>query len=228
MKKKEKNPYSKPDFYSQKAKEEGYLARSVYKLKEINEKFKLIKKGQNILDLGCAPGSWSQYISKIINPGIIVGIDIKDCHFSDENFIFIKGDFEKEDNKILIKEKIDNKKFDGIVSDMAPDTEGDDNIDRFRSSQLVENALEFCFDNLKKDGFFIAKIFQGGDEKEVMNKIKFFFKEAKWFKPKSCRQNSVEIYIVASGFNNKNIKENKEERDFLKELEENYTGEMSW
>lgn len=230
MKKKDNNPYSKPDFYSQKAKEEGYLARSVYKLKEINEKFHLIKKGQNILDLGCSPGSWSQYISKIIHPGIIIGIDLKECYFSSTNFIFIKGDFEKDENKILIREKINNKKFDGIVSDMAPDTEGDDNIDRFKSSQLVDTALNFCFDNLKKGGFFIAKIFQGGDEKEIMSKIKSLFKVAKWFKPKTCRANSVEIYIIGENFTPESLSNNtkEESKDIMKELEENYTGKMPW
>ncbi len=229
MKKKEKNPYSKPDFYTQKAKEEGYFARSVYKLKEINEKFKLIKSGQKILDLGCAPGSWSQYVSEIINNGTIVGIDIKDCFFSSPNFIFIKGDFEKEENKILIKKAINNKRFDGIISDMAPDTEGDESVDRFKSSELVNIAINFCLDNLKNEGFFIAKIFQGGDEKYVMKRIKNIFKEAKWFKPKSCRTNSVEIYIVASGFLGKeNIQTEENPSNLLKELEENYTGEMPW
>lgn len=229
MKKIKNNSYSKPDFYTQKAKKEGYLARSVYKLKEINEKFRLIKSGQNILDLGCTPGSWSQYVSEIVKNGKVVGIDIKECYFSKPNFIFIKGDFEKEEIKMLIKKVMSHKKFDGIISDMASNTEGDEFVDRFRSSELVNLAIDFCFENLKEDGFFITKIFQGGDEKKIMERIKLIFKNVKYFKPKSCRKNSVEIYIVASGFKgNGDISIEDQSFNLLKEIEEDYTGEMPW
>ncbi|HOV13471.1 MAG TPA: RlmE family RNA methyltransferase [Spirochaetota bacterium] len=216
------NIYEKPDFYSNKAKEDGYVARSVYKLKEINEKFKLIKKGQKILDLGCAPGSWAQYTSQNVDDkGFVVGIDYKEIKINLQNFFFIKGDFYDEQNQNKIKEY---SPFDGVISDMAPDTEGDKLTDCYRSSELVKEALSFANKYLKKGGFFVAKIFQGGDEKEVFDFVKKSFKEAKWFKPEACRKISYEIFIVGINFFNKIDFNNTNNKDLI----ENDTGLMPW
>ncbi len=147
--------YEKPDFYSKKAKKEGFFARSVYKLDEIQKKFKVFKKGQKILDLGCAPGSWSQYaLSQIGESGFLVGIDYKDIKVNAKNALFIKGNFFNETNQNKLKEYAP---FDGVISDMAPDTTGDKYTDNMESSHLVETALNFAFDYLKKGGFFAAK-----------------------------------------------------------------------
>ncbi len=212
--------YDKPDFYAIKAKQEGYVARSVYKLIEIQEKFQLIKKGQKIVDLGCAPGSWTQYVSQIVNEnGIIIGIDNKTIKVNPKNAIFINGDFSDNNNKDKISKYAP---FNGIISDMAPDTKGDNLSDCYSSSELVRNALDFSYKFLKKGGYFIAKIFQGGDEKEIMNEIKLAFRHSKWFKPKSCRKNSFEIYMIGIDFIKKPIiQENKFSFD-----ESN--GEMPW
>ena len=170
--------YDKPDYYSKKAVKEGYVARSVYKLIEIQEKFNLFKKGNKILDLGCAPGSWSQYVSSIIDKnGLVVGIDYKEIKVNPTNAVFIKGNFLKDQTKNKLKEYAP---FDGIISDMAPDTSGDKLTDCFASSNLVKDALKFSYEYLKKGGFFIAKIFQGGDEIEIMNEVKMASGDSKY------------------------------------------------
>jgi 23S rRNA (uridine2552-2'-O)-methyltransferase len=192
------NPYEKPDFYSKKAKEEGYAARSVYKLKEIQEKFRLIKRNDVILDLGCAPGSWSQYASHITgDKGMIIGVDIKEIKVDLPNARFISGNFLEEDIKSQLRSF---GPYDGIISDMAPDTAGDRLADCYNSSNLVRESLYFSYDYLKKNGFFIAKIFQGGEEKEIMNKMKIAFREVRWYKPQSSRKISFEIFIIGMGF----------------------------
>lgn len=213
--------YEKPDHYSKKAFKEGYTARSVYKLMEIQDKFQLFKKGNKILDLGCAPGSWSQYVSEIIDKkGHLIGIDYKEIKVNPDNAIFIKGNFLKDDSKNKLKEY---GPFDGIISDMAPDTGGDKLIDCYASSELVENALSFSYGYLKKGGFFIAKIFQGGNEKDIMNEVKLAFKTAKWFKPKSSRKNSVELFIIGIDFIKKPEINKKDEL-----TNDNYDGVMPW
>lgn len=213
--------YEKPDHYSKKAIKEGFVARSVYKLMEIQDKFNLFKKGYKILDLGCAPGSWAQYVSSIIDKnGLLVGIDYKEIKVNPLNAIFIKGNFLKDHTKDKLKEHVP---FDGIISDMAPDTVGDKLIDCYASSELVENALNFSYKYLKKGGFFIAKIFQGGNEKNIMNEVKLAFKTAKWFKPKSSRKNSVELFIIGIDFIKKPEIKNQNEV-----LNDNYDGVMPW
>lgn len=214
--------YEKPDHYSKKAMKEGYAARSVYKLMEIQDKFSLFKKGHKILDLGCAPGSWSQYASSLIGEkGLLIGIDFKEIKVNPANAVFIKGNFLKDHTKDKLKEYVP---FDGIISDMAPDTSGDKLIDCYSSSDLVEDALEFSYKYLKKGGFFIAKIFQGGNEKKIMDEVKMAFKTAKWFKPKSSRKKSVELFIIGIDFIEKpKIKYNNE----ISVLE-NSDGTMPW
>jgi 23S rRNA (uridine2552-2'-O)-methyltransferase len=192
------NPYEKPDFYSKKAKEEGYAARSVYKLMEIQEKFRLIRKNDVVLDLGCAPGSWTQYAAGISGEkGMVVGIDIKEIKVALPNAKFISGNFLDEMTRNELKEY---SPYDGIISDMAPDTVGDRLADCFNSSNLVRESLNFCYGFLKKKGYFIAKIFQGGEEKEIMNEMREAFTEVKWYKPKSSRKISFEIFIIGIGF----------------------------
>ncbi len=215
--------YKKPDYWAKKAKTDGYAARSIYKLDEIDKKFNLIKLGNNILDLGCAPGSWSQYISEKVGiNGRVVGIDYKMITVNPKNAVFIHGNFLREHNQDKIKEL---GKYDGIVSDMAPDTTGDKLTDCFGSSDLVETALDFAFIHLKIGGFFVAKIFQGGNELEIMSKLKETFETAKWFKPDSCRKKSFEIFMIASGYKGK-IKSNQTEYNTQEYDDE--SGVMPW
>ena len=214
------NPYEKPDFYSRKAKDEGYVARSIYKLKEINEKFKLIRKNQVILDLGCAPGSWSQYAAGITgDKGKIVGVDFKEIKIKLPNAKFIKGDFLEE----RIREELKMDIYDGIISDMAPDTVGDRLADCYNSSNLVRVSLDFAFEYLKSGGYFIAKIFQGGEEKEIIQVMKTAFNEVKWFKPQSTRKISFEIFLIGIGFTNKPVLKSTDEVKINEE-----SGDMPW
>lgn len=216
--------YHKDEFYTRKAREDGYFARSVYKLEEIDRKFHILKQNQKIVDLGCAPGSWSQYISKKVGPkGLVVGIDYKETRFSSPNMILVKGRFTTLDNKDKISS---HGPFDGVVSDMAPDTSGDRLTDCYKSSDLVTEALHFACDFLKEGGFFIAKIFQGGDEKELMKLLEKSFASCHWFKPKSTRKKSFEIFMIGTGFMGKQEEDDNNEGIDLSSYEE--SGQMPW
>jgi len=220
------NDYEKPDFYSKKAVKEGYVARSIFKLEELDAKFKLFKRGMKVLDLGSAPGSWSQYVSKKIGEkGLLVGIDYKDIKVSMINAEFIRGNFLEADIQMELSH---HAPFDAIISDMAPDTTGDNVTDCYKSSELVCSALRFSYDFLKKGGFFIAKIFQGGDEKEIMKEMQSAFTETRWFKPKSSRSISFEIFMLGAGFIKKPEIKNKESKDLDALNNSLLTGEMPW
>ena len=215
--------YKKADHYTKKAKAEGYEARSIYKLEEIQKKLKLIKPGQKILDLGCAPGSWSQYASKLVGPaGHIVGIDYKQITATLPNATFVYGNFLRDHNKEKIAEL---GPYDGIISDMAPDTSGDRLTDCYKSADLVREALDFAFTDLKKGGFFIAKIFQGGDEKKVMELMEKAFLKTRWLKPAASRDNSIEIFMIGIDFQSKPELEEKPFEEYFNDTPE---GEMPW
>ncbi|HBD92965.1 MAG: hypothetical protein A2015_01665 [Spirochaetes bacterium GWF1_31_7] len=217
------NDYENPDFYSRKAKDEGYFARSIYKLEEIDSRFSLIKKGMKIVDLGCAPGSWCQYLSNIVgDTGLVVGIDYKKILVTAPNIVIVHGNFLRDYNQAEI---MTHGPFNGIVSDMAPDTTGDRLTDCFNSSDLVKDALRFSYDHLKKSGFFVAKIFQGGDEKAIFDEMKMAFKTVKWFKPKSCRKISFETFIIGMDFTGK--PQLSEEAEDIMDVD-NYSGDMPW
>jgi len=183
------------DYYTQLAKKENYPARSVYKLKEIDEKFKIFKKGQKILDLGCAPGSWLKFASeKAGKDGLVVGIDLKKTEIEfPENTKTFQGDiFEKETIDFLSS----FGPYDILMSDMAPDTTGIKYADSVKSAALCEAALYLCQSLLVTGGVFITKIFQGPDFDNFAKQVLSEFGKRKIFKPKSCRKNSKEIYII--------------------------------
>ena len=183
------------DFYFQQAKREKYPARSVYKLKEINEKYKIIKKNFTVLDIGCSPGSWSQYILENIGKGKVVGIDIRDnVHIDDPRFRFLKGDL-LEINKSQFIDK--TNKFDLITSDAAPNTTGDKFSDSQKSLAIVERVFEIAKDTLKPHGSIVAKIFQGEDLKGFIQRVKKEYARILLFKPQSSRQESRELFIIA-------------------------------
>lgn len=220
------NKYEKPDYYSKLAFKEGYFARSVYKLKEIDEKFNLFKEGMSVLDLGCAPGSWSQYVSRVVgNKGKLVGIDYKKILMSAPNAFFVHGNFHKEENKEAIRE---HSPFDAIISDMAPDTTGDRLADCFQSSELVRTAIDFSYEYLNTGGFFIAKIFQGGEEREIVKTLKESFRSVNFFKPKTCRKKSFETFIVAVDYHTKPKTSDDSKNEYEKFLDENQSGVMPW
>jgi 23S rRNA (uridine2552-2'-O)-methyltransferase len=200
--------YRKPDTWTLRARREGYPARSVYKLKEIDEKFHLFKptalsngtRTAKVLDLGAAPGSWSLYVLRN-TASSLVAVDMVPLSrqfdrglFGDkERFSLIQADMTDVETKVLVKER---GPFTLILSDAAPATTGDRFIDSTRSDTLAETALEYATDVLAKGGHFVVKVFQGGDSDELLKKIKSAFDKGVGFKPKSCRSESVEMYFI--------------------------------
>ena len=193
------NSYEKPDFWSRKAFSEGYPARSVYKLQEIDEKFGFLKKNFKILDLGAAPGSWTTFLlRKMEGSGKVVSCDLNPLSKSvkGENLVFIQGDLlEKE-----IVEKIEAEgPFDLVVCDAAPLTTGNRVVDTARSAGLVKMAIWYAEIMLKQGGNFCVKIFQNGDQQAMLKKMREVFTQAKGFKPKACRSESFETFLIGLG-----------------------------
>lgn len=183
------------DFYFKKAKKENFLARSIYKLQEIDERYKIIKKKNNVLDLGCYPGSWLQYISKKVGrEGLVVGVDITplDNRIA-SNVSFLNAsvlDLNYEDLKNICPF------YNVVVSDMAPNTTGIKNVDAQKSVLLCEKALELADMLLPRGGSFVVKIFQGEGFPEYLEKVKGVFKQVRCFKPKGSKKQSREVYIL--------------------------------
>ena len=184
------------DTYVKQSKVDGYRARSAYKLIEIDEKFKIFKGGVSVIDIGAAPGSWSQYVAKTVKSGRLISIDLKAME-PIGNTIQIEGDFTEENIKDEIKKHI-NKKVDVIMSDMAVNTTGIKNIDSIQTGELCKEAMFFAKYLLIDKGYFISKIFMGGTFNEIVAEGKKFFKEVKVFKPKSSRKDSKESFIICS------------------------------
>ena len=182
------------DTYVRQSKVDGYRARSAYKLIEINEKFKIFKNGMCVVDIGAAPGSWSQYVSKILKNGKIISIDLKEM-INIKNTIQIKGDFTETFTQNKIRESL-SKKPDVIISDMAVNTTGIKNIDSIQTGELCKEAMIFAKDTINDKGFFVSKIFMGRTFNEIVALAKKNFKEVKVFKPKSSRKDSKESFII--------------------------------
>ena len=182
------------DTYVRQSKIEGYRARSAYKLIEIDEKFKVFKGGMFVLDIGAAPGSWSQYASRVVKSGKIISIDLKEIE-EIKKTIQIKGDFTEKNTQTLIKKYL-NKKLDVVMSDMAVNTTGIKNVDSIQTGELCMEAMIFSKDVISNNGFFISKIFMGSTFNEIVALAKKIFKDVKVFKPKSSRKDSKESFIV--------------------------------
>ena len=182
------------DTYVRKSKIDGYRARSAYKLIEIDEKFKIFKGGLTVIDIGAAPGSWSQYASKVVKNGKIISIDLKDME-PIPNIIQIKGDFTENKFQKIIKEQL-HASADVVMSDMAVNTTGIKDIDAIQTGELCKEAIVFSKEVIKKQGFFISKIFMGSTFNEIVALGKKNYKEVKVFKPKSSRKDSKESFII--------------------------------
>ena len=182
------------DTYVRQSKIDGYRARSAYKIKEIDEKFKIFKGGMSIIDIGAAPGSWSQYVSKVVKSGKIISIDLKKMENID-NTLQVQGDFTSTETQNLIKDYL-KKKPDVIMSDMAVNTTGIKNIDSIQTGELCKEAMIFSKDVISEKGFFISKIFMGSTFNEIVALGKKIFTEVKVFKPLSSRKESKESFIV--------------------------------
>jgi len=205
--------YKKPDYWQQKARKEGYPARSVYKLKEIDEKFGLFKASVKtarpfrVLDLGAAPGSWSLYLlrktASMGNNGFLAAADLSPLSrefdkglFDSENFFFVQGDI----TAASVRETLLSKgPYSAIISDAAPNTTGSHTVDSARSQELAETVIEYAENALVHGGNLALKIFQGGGSDTLLKKLKSLFETAKSFKPQACRGESVETYFVGLG-----------------------------
>ena len=184
----------KRDIFVRQSKIEGYRSRAIYKLKEIDEKFKIFKNTTSIIDLGAAPGSWSQYIIRQYKKSLVLAIDLLDFENIDK-VNKIAGDFTKSENKEKIKNFF-NKKVDVVISDMAVNTTGNKNLDAIVTGELCIEAMEFAFEMLDKKGKFVSKIFMGSSFNEIVADAKKKFREVNIFKPLSSRKDSKESFII--------------------------------
>ena len=194
------------DPYVIAAKEDGYRSRSAYKLIELNNKFKFLKKGNTVIDLGAAPGGWSQVAAKIIGlpkNGKLVSVDIQDI-MPIEGVYFINGDIMDEDIIDTIKNKLQCQ-VDIVLSDMAPSASGHRNTDQTRALLLAELALDTAKHLLQKDGTFCCKLIRGKGEEELVSSMRSFFSSIKRYKPESSRKDSAEIFLIGLNFNDQNL-----------------------
>ncbi|MGI6433101.1 MAG: SAM-dependent methyltransferase [Sphaerochaetaceae bacterium] len=192
-----KNRRDIADFYTLRAKKEGYPARSVYKLEEIQAKNSIIKAGDTVLDVGAAPGSWSLYVHRklIKGKGTIVAVDLKPLELDSipPTIISYTGDaFSPEIRKKLIT----HGPYDAIISDAAPATTGNKTVDTSRSEYLADHVLLLAEEHLKEHGNLVIKVFQGGGEVQLLQQMRRMFKKAKVFKPQASRSDSFEIFLI--------------------------------
>lgn len=193
------NSYEKPDFWSKKAFSEGYPARSVYKLKEMDEKFSLIRKNTRVMDLGAAPGSWTTYLLRALDgTGHVTAIDLSPLakDVKGDNLSFFQGDLYAAEIRSEAKKL---GPYNLVVCDAAPATTGNRTVDTARSSGLVELALFYAEQMLIPGGNFVVKVFQGGGEQEMLKKMRTMFTTARGFKPEACRSESFETYLIGLG-----------------------------
>jgi 23S rRNA (uridine2552-2'-O)-methyltransferase len=188
------------DEYVKKAQRLGLRSRAVFKIEEINNKDKIIKPGMKVVDLGAAPGGWSEYAVKAVGDhGQVVACDILPMD-PIVGVDFLQGDFREDAVLDALLQRIDGKNVDVVLSDMAANMTGNEAADSARSMYLVELALDMCQQVLKKDGAFIVKVFQGDGFEQYMKAVKDAFKVVRTRKPESSRARSREVYLVATGY----------------------------
>ncbi len=185
------------DYYFHKAKREGYPARSVYKLQEAQKKYRFLRTGQKVLDLGAAPGSWTKYVSKLVGPqGRVTALDLHKLKAGGANVEFIKADiFSMEPAEFSRR----FGRFHVVLSDMAPKTTGRKDLDHFRSIELARYAFQIADETLEPGGCFFCKVFEGEDLPLFRKELQLSFKSVKIFKPKSSRTESVEKFLFCRG-----------------------------
>ena len=195
------------DPYVKLAKKEGYRARAAYKLKEIDETLKLIKPGDIVVDLGSAPGAWSQYVRRKLSPdgaavgqlnGTIVALDLLPME-AVEGVVFILGDFREEEVSAQLVAQLGGKKASVVVSDMAPNLSGIESADAARIAHLVELAIEFAREHMEPNGALVCKVFHGSGYSQLSRLFKETFRVVKPLKPKASRSNSSETFLVGMG-----------------------------
>ena len=195
------------DTYVKLAQKEGYRARAAYKLKEIDEQLSLVKPGNVVVDLGCAPGAWCQYLRRRMSPagaatgtlnGTIIGLDILPME-SVEDVTFIQGDFREEEVLTQLEAALQGRAVDVVVSDMAPNLSGIESTDATRIAHLIELAVDFSQKHLKDDGALVVKLFHGSGYSDLVTLFKSTFRVVKPIKPKASRDKSSETFLVGMG-----------------------------
>lgn len=192
------------DPFVKRSRVDGYRARSVYKLIELNEKEKLIRPGMTVVDLGAAPGSWTQVVREKLSDkngevnGKIIAMDILPMDPID-GVTFLQGDFREQDVADQLNALVGEEQVDLVLSDMAPNLSGIAAADAARCLLLNELALEFCLEHLKNDGVFVTKVFQGSGFSQYVETLKKHFKVVLTRKPQASRSTSAEVYMVAKG-----------------------------
>ena len=184
----------KNDQFVKKAKQLGYINRAAFKLEEIEQKYKIIEHSREILELGSSPGGWTQVILNYNSKTNITCFDLLDMKINNQSIAFYREDFLKYNFTNL------KNKFDLVLSDVAPNTTGHQSTDHLRISQLIYEVIDRLEIILKKQGSFIFKIWKGEEEKEIIKILKKIFDKVEYFKPKSSRQESSEIFIISRGF----------------------------
>ena len=187
----------KREHFYKEAKKVGYRARSAFKLKQIQKKFKIIQKGDTVLDLGAAPGGWSQVAKELVGKhGTVIGVDLSPIESLD-GITFLQGDLTEDSTIQEIREKIGDNKVDVMLSDMSPNISGNYSVDHARSIFLCEQALVASGFLLKKGGSFVCKVFDGEDLQGFVEKTNKLFKIVRQFSPVASRKSSSEVYIIA-------------------------------
>lgn len=195
------------DPYVKLAQKEGYRARAAYKLKEIDETLRLVKPGQVVVDLGCAPGAWSQYLRRRMAPGgaavgelkgSIIGLDLLPME-PIEGVQYIQGDFREAEVLAQLEGLLQGRQADLVVSDMAPNLSGVASVDAARIEELIELAIDFCQHHLKPSGSLVAKVFHGSGYNEIVQRFRANFQTVKPFQPKASRDRSSETFLVGTG-----------------------------
>lgn len=195
------------DPYVQAAQKDGYRARAAYKLKEIDETFKLIRPGQIVVDLGCAPGAWSQYLRRRLSPtgaaagelnGTIISLDLLPME-PIEGVHYIQGDFRDESVLTQLEDVVQGRPVDVVVSDMAPNLSGHSTTDGARVAHLIELAVDFAIRHLRPEGALVTKVFHGPGYDELVKLFREHFKVVKPLKPKSSRDKSAETFLIGIG-----------------------------
>jgi len=190
----------KREHFYKAAKKEGYHSRAAYKLKQIQSRFHIIRKGDVVVDLGAAPGGWSQVAKELVGKkGLLIAVDIQPIKPID-GIVFIKGDMTKNETIEKIKNKINGRKINVVISDMSPNISGNYSMDHANSIWLSENALGFAKKFLKNNGNFVCKVFDGELLRDFLEKVKDCFEIVKLHSPPASRKSSSEIYIVAKKF----------------------------
>jgi 23S rRNA (uridine2552-2'-O)-methyltransferase len=191
------------DPYAKRARKEDYRSRAAYKLLQINKKFRILHEGDAVLDLGCAPGGWSQVAAKVVGPkGLVVGVDLEDVK-PFPGLTFVRGDLNTDTTQAAVRACLLGRRADVVLSDMSPNISGTYSLDHLRSMMLAQLTVDFGMPLLSEGGHLVVKVFEGGDTGDLVSRLKTRFGRIKRYRPQATRKSSSELYIVALGHNGK-------------------------